>query len=152
MEYLQFIGFSQASLEEVAGDFRDCLADGLIKSVKGSSLLDIGIDLRVFKGRFKGDSLSQPLTALTVKGDSLNQPLTALTVKGEPDDSGHPYCEPLKSLKSESLSFEILNELANKTDWLLRKLVGSLEQKLISEKRGYEIAKAQVRDKLNWRK
>ncbi len=172
-EYLQFIGYSQASLEEVKGDLRDCKTDGFLKSVPGSSLAKLGFNLGIpkgvnlrenlreeakgifkgkVKGEIKGDSLDKPLTSGGFKGASLNQPLTSLTVKGEPDEPGHPCCETLKSLKSESLSYEILNELANKTDWLLRKLVGSLEQKLISEKRGYEIAKAKVRGQLNWKK
>ena len=30
-EYLDFLGFSQGSLEELKGDVRDCLRDGLIK-------------------------------------------------------------------------------------------------------------------------
>lgn len=65
---------------------------------------------------------------------------------------GHPYCQPLEALRGEFLTYEIFIELVNKTDFLLRKLVGSLEQKLIEEKRGYEIEKAKVRDRLNWRK
>jgi four helix bundle protein len=143
-EYLQFIGYSQASLEEVMGDIRDCLSDGFIKSVPGSSLMKIGIDLGIFKGRIKGQNLRDD--------NSLRQPLIPLTVKGEPDEPRHPYCKPLKTLNSFSLTYEIFLELINKTDWLLRKLVGSLEQKLIAEKRVYEIAKARVRDKLNWKK
>ncbi|MBU1102103.1 four helix bundle protein, partial [Patescibacteria group bacterium] len=118
-QYLEFIGFSQASLEEVGGDFRDCLADGMIKSVKGSSLLDIGIDLGIYKGKFKGDFKGE------LKENTIPyQPLSSLKVKGEPDSPGHPYCEPLKSLKSECLTYEMFLELINKTDWLLRKLVG----------------------------
>ena len=57
-----------------------------------------------------------------------------------------------KIIDGKKISEKILNELANKTDYLLRKLVGSLEQKLIFEKRGYEIEKARVKDRLNWRK
>lgn len=134
-EYLQFIGYSQASLEEVKGDIRDCKTDGFIKSKPGSSLLGIGIDLGVYKGKIKGE----------------NKGLDRWVV-GEPDEPSHPYSQPLKTLKSEVLTYEIFLELVNKTDYLLRKLVGSLEQKLIAEKRGYEIEKARIRDKLNWRK
>lgn len=49
-EYLQFLGYSQASLEELRGDIRDCKTDGFLKSVPGSSLKDIRVDLRVTKG------------------------------------------------------------------------------------------------------
>jgi len=44
-------------LEEVKGDIRDCRSDGFIKSVPGSSLIKIGIDLGVFKGKVKGENL-----------------------------------------------------------------------------------------------
>jgi len=106
--------------------------------------MKIGIDLGIFKGIFKGENLRE--------NSFVRQSLTALTIKGEPDEPSHPYCKPLKSLRLELLSYEIFLELINKTDWLLRKLVGSLEQKLIAEKRGYEIAKNRVREKLNWRR
>ncbi len=98
-EYLEFLGFSQASLEEVKGDIRDCLTDGFLKSVPGSSLLQIGIDLRVNKG----------------------------PVKGEPTDPSHPYSKPLTTLNVSSLTYEIFMELINKTDYLLRALVSSLQ-------------------------
>ena len=143
-EYLQFIGYSQASLEEVKGDIRDCLSDGFIKSLPGDNLLKTGIDLGIFKGKFKGENLRD--------NNSFKKPLNILSVKGEPDNPGHPYCQPLKNLKPLSLTYEIFLELTNKTDWLLRKLVGSLEEKLIAEKRGYEIARAKARDTLNWKR
>lgn len=39
-------------------------------------------------------------------------------------------------------------ELVNKTDWLLRKLVESLELKSAGERKGYQVEKARVRDSL----
>jgi hypothetical protein len=112
-------------LEEVKGDVRDCRTDGLLASRPGSSLLDIGIDLRVAKGPGKG------------------------LVKGDPSEPGHLYYQPLLSLSENpsALTYEIFLELINKTDWLLRKLVESLERKLRDEQKGYQIGQARIRDK-----
>lgn len=120
-EYLNFIGFAQASLEEVKGDIRDAKTDGFLPSKLGSSLLDIGIDLRVIKGPQQ--------------------------VKGEPTDPGHPYCQPLATLNSKTLTYEMFIELINKTDWLLRKLVESLEKKSNNDKKSYLIEQARIKDK-----
>jgi len=126
-EYLQFLGYSQASLEEINGDIRDSKSDGFIKSVKGSCLADKGFDLRVFKGPVKGQ------------------------FKGEPDEFGHPYCQPLKTLKESELTYEMFLELINKSDWLLRQTVRSLERKLIGEKKFYELEQARIRSNLRFR-
>lgn len=102
-EYLVFLGYSQASLEEVKGDIRDAKTDGFLLSVPLSTLKGtLGIDLRVAKG---------------------------IEVKGEPTEPNHPYFSPLSTLKAHTLTYEIFIELINKTDWLLRKLVESLEIK-----------------------
>lgn len=53
-EYLQFLGYSQASLEEVKGDIRDAKSDEFLRAVKGSDLKGVGIELSVFKGPDKG--------------------------------------------------------------------------------------------------
>ncbi len=95
-EYLDFLGFSQASLEEVKGDIRDAKTDGFLPSRPLTALKGtLGIDLRVFKGGASG-------------------------VKGEPTEPGHPYFKPLSTLNSSALNFEIFMELINKTDFLLR--------------------------------
>lgn len=125
-EYLQFLGYSQASLAEIKGDIRDCLSDGFIKSVKASELKNIGIDLSIFKGAAKG------------------------LTKGEPDEPEHPYCQPLKILKPETLTYEMFQELINKSDWLARKTVESLESKLTGDKKFYEIAQAKIRSNLRF--
>lgn len=122
-EYLTFLGYSQASLEEIKGDVRDCKTDGFLKSRPGSSLLDLGLDLRVVKGIDKGH------------------------VKGEPTETSHPCYQPLTTLNPKTLTYEIFIELINKTDWLLRKLVESLEKKLGEEQKGYQIEKARIRSK-----
>ena len=121
-EYLQFLGYSQASLEEVRGDIRDNKQDGFLKSEPGSTLAKLGINLRVSKGYAKG------------------------LVKGEPTEPGHPYCQALRNIEASDLSYEVFQELINKTDWLLRKLVVSLENKLAKEKKGQEIERARIRN------
>ena len=76
-EYLQFIGYSQGSLEEVKGDVRELTEDKFLVSKPGSSLAGIGIDLgQLNQGlRIKGDygnikEAKKPLT-------SFNRPLSS---------------------------------------------------------------------------
>lgn len=107
-EYLSFLGYSQASLEEVKGDIRRACQDGFLKSRTGSSLAGIGIDLREIRGTLR-DS----------KG----------ILRGPPNASYNP----LISLKASDLTLEVFMELINKTDYLLRQLVGSLEKKMNEE-------------------
>ena len=125
-EYLQFFGYSHGSLEELRGDIRDCKTDGFLKSVPGSNLKSTGFDLRVVKGPGKG------------------------RVKGEPTESGHPYYQPLKTLKPETLTYEIFMELVNKTDWMLRKLVESLEKKLDDDRKYWQVEQARIKGKITW--
>lgn len=122
-EYLDFLGYSQASLEEVKGDIRDAKTDGFLRVKEGSSLRDIGIDLNIFKGPSQGQ------------------------VKGEPTEPGHPYHKPLLTLNPHTLTYEMFMELINKTDYLLRKLVESLEKKLNQNRQGYLIQQALIKDK-----
>lgn len=122
-EYLNFVGFAQASLEEVKGDIRDAKTDGFLPSKPLSSLKDLGIDLNIFKGPTKG------------------------MAKGEPTDPSHPYYRPLETLSPDALTYEMFMELINKTDWLLRKLVESLEKKLQNDKMDYQITQAKIKEK-----
>ncbi len=124
-EYLDFLGYSQGSLEEVKGDIRDAKTDGFLKSRPGSTLRDIGIDLSVFKGPIKGQA------------------------KGEPSEPGHPYYQALSTLKASDLIYEMFIELINKTDFLLRKLVESLERKLSTDQKYYQVERARIRDKFS---
>jgi four helix bundle protein len=121
-EYLQFLSYSQGSLEELQGDIRDCKDDGFLNSVPGSTLNDKGITLRVTKGPGKGK------------------------VWGEPTDPDHPYHKPLKTLDPKTLTYEMFMELINKTDWLLRKLVASLEKKSDDEKMFYKVEQARIKE------
>ena len=43
-------------------------------------------------------------------------------------------------------------ELINKTDYLLRKLVESLEKKMYTERKGYQIEQARIEDKFKNKK
>lgn len=49
-EYLDFIGFSHGSLEEIKGLVRQAYQDGFLKSRPNSSLADLGIEPKEFKG------------------------------------------------------------------------------------------------------
>lgn len=104
-EYLDFLGFSQGSLEEVKGDVKRFYQDGFLKSKQGSSLADLSIDLKEIKGLLEDSKGEIPLDILY---------------------------SPLISLKGSDITFEMLMELINKTDYLLRQLTGSLEKKLVN--------------------
>lgn len=109
-EYLKFIGFSQASLEEVKGDVERWLQDDFIKSIPKTSLKDLGIDLRKWS-RW------------------LRNPLNSPRVLCFPLDENRGRCRNLKEIKGKEITYEMLIELINKTDWNLRQLVESLERK-----------------------
>lgn len=115
-EYLQFIGYSQGSLEEVKGDIRELTEDKFLQSKPGSSLAGIGINL----GKFNQGLRENKGNYRKLKDFSYH-PLTIL----------YP---PLAKVYPADLTYEIFIELINKTDWLLRKLVQSLETKLRVDK------------------
>ncbi|KKP67343.1 MAG: S23 ribosomal protein [Candidatus Roizmanbacteria bacterium GW2011_GWA2_35_19] len=111
-EYLQFIGYSQGSLEEVKGDVRELTEDKFLQSSPGSSLVGIGINLgELNKGLKENKGNYRKIK------DFNYHPITLL----------YP---PLNNVTAHDLTYEIFIELINKTDWLLRKLVESLENKL----------------------
>lgn len=127
-EYLQFLGYSQASLEELKGDIRDTKVDGFLPSQPLSTLKStLNIDLGVTKGPSKGQSW------------------------GEPTEPSHPYFKPLTTLNPHTLTYQIFLELINKTDYLLRSLVISLEKKLNSDRLGYQVEKARIKSRLKIR-
>lgn len=126
-EYLDFIGFSQGSLEEDKGDIRELTEDGFLKSKPGSSLADLGINLGDFN-----KALSAKGNLEEIKGGYI--PLTTI----------YP---PLAKVRAEDLTYEIFIELINKTDFLLRKLVESLERKLSTDQKYYQVERARIRDK-----
>lgn len=112
-QYLDFIGFSQGSLEEIKGLINQLYQDGFLKSRPGSSLADLGINLKEFKERLENSKGG-------LKKDKGVVPLDVI----------YP---PLKSLKGTELTYEMFLELINKTDWLFRQTVNSLEKKMAKE-------------------
>ena len=154
-EYINFIGYSQGSLEEVGGDIRELTEDGFLASRPNSSLKTIGINLKDFNTALK--SSSHPLA-------SSNSPLKEAigNLKDVTGNSSNPKANfsytpinilypPLKNLQAKSLSYEIFIELINKTDFLLRKLVESLEKKLSVDQKAYQITKLRVHDTIHKR-
>ena len=142
LEYIQFIGYSQGSLEEVKGDIRELTEDGFLASRPGSSLADLGINLGDFNRALKGN-----------KGNYRK----LKEIKGKPGESPWAYqhitvlYSPLKSIRPQDLTYEMFMELINKTDWLLRKLVNSLEKKLVADQKGYQIERVRIRSNLKLR-
>ena len=110
------------------------LEDGFLKSYSGSNLKDSGIDLKEFKefigrrsqkqnrarfiGEIKGDIKGNPF-----KGSFKNSSKSPLR---ELIGTDYP---PLHILQAERLTFEMFIELINKTDYLLRRLISSLQEK-----------------------
>lgn len=146
-EYLNFIGYGQGSLEEIKGDVRELTEDGFLKSKPGSRLTDIGINLADFHRavrKTKGDYRK-------VKDDK-----GGFRKQDKPSDwFYHPLTllyPPLKNIWARDLTYEVFLELINKTDYLLRRLVISLEKKLGHDQRAYQIEKARIRSNLKWKR
>ena len=112
-EYLSFLGFSQGSLEEIKGLLKQVYQDRFLQSRPGSSLADLGIDLKEVKGLLKDSKGEIPLEVLYPPLASLKSPLT--------------------SSNDFAVTLEMFMELVNKTDYLLRTLVKSLENKMAEE-------------------
>lgn len=128
-EYLDFLGFSQGSLEEIKGDIDRMLQDGFIKSIPKNKLSGLGIDLKSWNEWSKNPINSSKILSYPLKDNKENY-------------------RTLKEIKGENITYEMLIELINKTDYLLRKLVESLEKKLDSEHKGYQVEQARIRGKL----
>lgn len=148
-EYLKFLGFSQASLTEVKGDIQRARQDGLVKSVPGSTLTGLDIDLKDWHEKLKASVISKKAGVDGVKGiyRSLKE------IKGETDGKNPVKSfkflyNPVDNLRASDLTYEIFIELINKTDWHLRRLVESLEIKLGQDKKYYQIEQARIRGKI----
>lgn len=137
-EYLDFIGYSQGSLEEVKGDIRELTEDGFLATRPGVTLASIGIDLGEFHRSLKGNKGSYRI----LKDVTETRGYTPINV----------LYPPLRGLRAEDLTYEIFLELINKTDWNLRQLVVSLERKLSSEQKFYKVEHARIRDKFKQRR
>ena len=119
-EYLSFLGFSQGSLEEIKGLLKQVYQDRFLQSRPGSSLADLGIDLKEVKGLLKDSKGEIPLEVLYPPLASLKSPLSSSK-------------SPLTSSNDFAVTLEMFMELVNKTDYLLRTLVKSLENKMAEE-------------------
>lgn len=142
-EYLDFLGYSQGSLKEVKGDFQRAHQDGFLKSIPGSSLIRLGIDLKQWHEALKKSVISNkilqsPLKSL--KGNYRN----LQEIKGKEFKFGYPSVD---GIRASDLTYEVFIELVNKTDWHIRLLVGSLEKKLNQDQKSYQIEQARLRQK-----
>lgn len=153
--YLEFLSFSQGSLEEVKGDVRELTEDGFLPSKPGSSLASIGINLKAFNDALKpkprGNLKESKETLLSFNNPlkSSNPPLKS------PEEFAYRHLTvlypPLVKVHAQDLTYEIFTELINKTDYLLRVLVVSLEKKLADEKKYYQVERARIKDNLAFR-
>lgn len=144
--YIEFISFSQGSLEEVKGDIRELTEDGFLPSKLGSSIQSLSLNLGEF---------NKALSPLKYQNIPLKEIIGGLqgNKKPEPEsDSVFLYrpitvlYSPLKKVLASDLTYEIFMELINKTDFLFRKLVESLERKLSEDKKYYKIEKSRIEE------
>jgi four helix bundle protein len=155
-EYLDFVGYSQGSLEEVRGDIRELTEDGFLKSKPGSSLKSIGIDLGEFNRGLQPipyspiDSSKTPLKEIKGNYGNIEEKRDKKPPESESLFLYHPITSlypPLAKVCAENLTYEIFIELINKTDFVLRRLVESLEKKLGQDQKAYQIDRARIREK-----
>lgn len=140
-EYINFLGYSRASLIEEKGDIQRSLQDGLLKSVPNSSLLDLGINLADWHEALRRSVISTQ----NIRGDyrKLGETRRQLSVS-------NPFkflYSPVDNLKVTDLTYEVFIELINKTDWNIRKLIEALEKKLNSDKKFYQVEKMRTYEK-----
>src|SRR3989344_8554459 len=60
-QYLEYLGFSHASLIEVRGDIQRCRQDGILPSRPGMSIQTLGIDLKNWHEALKVSVISKPV-------------------------------------------------------------------------------------------
>ncbi|MBI5620425.1 four helix bundle protein [Candidatus Gottesmanbacteria bacterium] len=146
-EYLNFLGFSQASLIEVKGDVQRLRQDGLLPSRPGSSLASQSIDLRGWHEALKSSVISRKFLQNPLKSSKgFYRNLKELTGENQPFRFLY---DPVDNLRIHALTYEILIELVNKTDWHLRKLVISLEDKLARDQKFFQVEQARIRGMLS---
>ena len=148
LEYINFLGYSRASLIEVKGDIQRSWQDGILKSVKGSNLQNIDINLADWHESLKKTVVSRPNE---IKGFYRTLRERREQVQAEPVqnplNSFKFLYKPVDNLKITDLAYEIIIELINKTDWNIRKLVESLEKKLNKDKKFYQAEKLRFSDR-----
>lgn len=154
-EYIQFLGYSQGSLKEVKGDIQRARQDRILRSVAGSRITDVGIDYKAWHEVLKASVISRPQGTTGVKGSyrSLEEIRGSYRklkeFRGErPLTSFRFLYPPVDNLREDDLTYEIFIEIINKTDWHLRRLVESLEQKLADDSKYYQVEKARLRGRI----
>ncbi len=152
-EYTEFIGFSQGSLEEVGGDIRELTEDGFLPSKPSSSLQGIGISLQDFHNalRAKYHTVKEIKGMLEDEKEAKNPQYSPRSFTPAQQITYIPLSvlyPPLGKITAEDLTYEIFIELINKTDFLLRKLVESLERKLTNEQKYYRVEQERIKDKV----
>lgn len=119
-ELLDFIGFSQGSLAEVRGNLERMLADGLIPSSPV-------------------DSHNSDLSRLGIPTPSKTNPYPPLQSRIQPGKYGslrvrlREYTG--KILDSKDFTYDLFLELINKTDYLLKRSVEGLQNKIILDEK-----------------
>lgn len=144
MQYINFLGYSRASLIEVKGDVQRSFQDGFLKSVPGSSLKDLGIDLGKWHEVLKASVISRPAD---FKGlyRSLKESKERNVNAGQIPLNPHKFLyNPVDNLQAQNLTYEIFIELINKTDWNIRKLIESLEKKMNHDQKFYQVERSRV--------
>lgn len=165
-EYLDFLGFSQGSLEEVKGDVRECTEDGLLRHQRGSELEDIGIvlgdvhnALKERKGGYRKVKGNGNQSKSSDEKSAGNQAEYGKVKRDEEArDSSFNFRHlteiytPLDDTNADDLTYEMLFELINKTDYLLRKLVVSLERKMDEDRKSYKLQQKRIEEKFKKRR
>jgi four helix bundle protein len=123
--YLEFLGFAEGSLEEVSGLIKQCLQDGFLRTIKGKKLSDLGINLQMWNEYLKDPINSSKILYFPLEGNRFNYKI-------------------LKDIKGRDLTYEMFMELINKTDYVLRNLVRSLEKKANGERKYYQVEKIRL--------
>lgn len=136
-EYLNFIGFSQGSLTEIRGDIERRLADGILKTRNYGK---------------QRESRGSAMSALGIPTPSRKNPYPPVASRKYPERYGS-IRERLreytgKDIKAEDLSYEVFIELINKVDYLLKRTVEGLQERIISHE------KKKLKDEItsHWRK
>lgn len=109
-EYLDYLGFAQASLTEVRGDMERLHTDGYLKT-----------------GKF---SISTP--SLKFPYPPVNSRLNPVKY-GELRERLREYMG--QEIRAENLTYEVFVEFVNKTDYLLKKVVFGLQEKIIKKEK-----------------
>jgi len=171
MEYITFLGYSQASLTEVKGDIQRSHQDRFLKSDSGSSLATININLMDWheavkrsvisvssesKGNYRNveepnKSQNSPSSLLQTPLNSSKIPYQSINSFNQFPISSYKFLyPPVDTLQAFQLTYELLIELINKTDWHLRRLVSSLEDKLDRDQKSYQVERARIRGNAHW--